>query len=223
MNLYSYCLRYDDGAAPNPYWGTCSLVICKPAIRRTAEKNDWVVGLGSTNSLVGDISASVVYAMRVTDIMTLEGYDVFCQRELPNKIPDWSHGVFARKVGDCIYDYSQRGKPKLRSSVHNQSNRLTDLGGHNALLSSHFYYFGDKPVRLPKKLEPIVHRTQGHKSRANSDYVDEFVSWIEGLGLAPCSLHGEPQLKSKIMQSHDCRGLCARQDNEEDQDDRIIC
>ena len=223
MILYSYCLRYDDGAAPNPYWGLCTLVICKPAIRRTARVNDWIVGLGSTNSPLGDISSSVVYAMKVTAIMPLKEYDAFCQQHLRNKIPDWSHREFARKVGDCIYEYSHRGKPMLRPSVHNEGNRLTDLKGDNALLSNHFYYFGDKPVRLPKELQPIAHRTQGHKSRANSDYVDEFISWIEGLGLEPCSLHGEPQLKSKIMQSHDCRGLCAGQDREEDQDDSITC
>lgn len=32
--LYTYCIPYDDGAAPNPYWGICTLVICKPVIRR---------------------------------------------------------------------------------------------------------------------------------------------------------------------------------------------
>ena len=46
MKLYTYCLRYDDGAAPNPYWGVCTLVICKPAIRRSAEPGDWVVVFG---------------------------------------------------------------------------------------------------------------------------------------------------------------------------------
>ena len=43
-NLFSYVLRYDDGAAPNPFWGTCTLAICKPAIRRKANLGDWVVG-----------------------------------------------------------------------------------------------------------------------------------------------------------------------------------
>ncbi len=223
MSLYSYCLRYDDGAAPNPYWGLCTLVICKPAIRRVATVDDWIVGLGSTHSPLGDISSSVVYAMKVTATMTLKEYDAFCQQHLPNKIPDWSHAEFPRKVGDCIYKYSQCGEPTLRPSVHNEGNRRTDLGGDNALLSNHFYYFGDEPVRLPKELQPIAHRTQGHKSRANSDYVDEFVSWIKGLGLKLCSMHGEPQLKSKIMQSQDCRGLCGGQDREEDQDDHIVC
>jgi len=44
--LYTYCIPYDDGAAPNPYWGICTLVICKPVIRRTAEVGDWIVGTG---------------------------------------------------------------------------------------------------------------------------------------------------------------------------------
>jgi hypothetical protein len=56
MILYSYCLRYDDRAAPNPYHGICTLVICKPAIRRTANVGDWIIGLGSVSSPIGDIS-----------------------------------------------------------------------------------------------------------------------------------------------------------------------
>lgn len=40
MNIYSYVLRTDDGAAPNPFWGTCTLTICKPVIRRTAHIGD---------------------------------------------------------------------------------------------------------------------------------------------------------------------------------------
>lgn len=75
MKLYSYCLRWDDGAAPNPFWGVCTLAICKPAIRRTAKVGDWVVGLGSANSPIGNISDSVVYAMRVTDAKSASGTD----------------------------------------------------------------------------------------------------------------------------------------------------
>ena len=47
--IYSYVLRTDDGAAPNPLWGTCTLTICKPVIRRTAKVGDWVIGVGSAN------------------------------------------------------------------------------------------------------------------------------------------------------------------------------
>jgi hypothetical protein len=38
--LYSYCIPVDDGAAPNPFWDICTLVICKPVIRRTAQIGD---------------------------------------------------------------------------------------------------------------------------------------------------------------------------------------
>lgn len=70
--LYSYVLRVDDGAAPNPYWGTCTLTICKPDIRRCAQVGDWIVGTGSKNVRLKDgnkydFSDDVVYAMKVTD------------------------------------------------------------------------------------------------------------------------------------------------------------
>jgi len=42
-DLYSYTVRYDDGAAPNPFNGMCTLAICKPAIRRTAAPGDATV------------------------------------------------------------------------------------------------------------------------------------------------------------------------------------
>src|SRR5215213_1405668 len=123
MKLYSYCLRYDGGAAPNPYWGTCTLVICKGAIRRAAEIGDWIVGLGSANSPIGDISTSVVYAMKVTSKLTMKEYDQFCQTSLPNKIPQWGSQDFRLRKGDCVYDYGTREYPKMRRAVHNEVHR----------------------------------------------------------------------------------------------------
>jgi hypothetical protein len=54
--LFSYPIPIDDGAAPNPFHRMCSLVICKPAIRRLAERADWIAGLGSRNAPSGDLS-----------------------------------------------------------------------------------------------------------------------------------------------------------------------
>lgn len=45
--LFSYVIPHDGGSAPNPYFGICTLAICKPVIRRTAKVEDWVVGLGA--------------------------------------------------------------------------------------------------------------------------------------------------------------------------------
>lgn len=60
--LFSYCIPYDDGAAPNPFWGLCTLAICKPAIHRKTNERDWIVGTGSKRSPFGNIAEQVVYA-----------------------------------------------------------------------------------------------------------------------------------------------------------------
>lgn len=225
MKLYSYCLRYDDGAAPNPYWGICTLAICKPKIRRTANLGDWVVGLGSVKSPIGDISKCVVYAMKITKRLSMSEYDKFCPQHYPNKIPDWQSSDFRKKVGDCIYDFSNLNQsPQLRNSVHTEDNRKTDLGGENVLLSKHFFYFGNQPIWLKEDLHPIIHSNQGHKSSANDPYIHEFVSWLEGSGYQPNTLHGEPQLRSMIENARDCRGICSAQDREDDKDElRLPC
>ena len=149
LTLYSYCIPIDDGAAPNPYWGICTLTICKPVIRRVAKVGDWVVGIGSKNSPIGDISNSAVYVMKITKKLTMQEYDDFCKKKYPNKIPDWYSEDFYKRVGDCIYDFSETSLPKLRKSVHTEKNKDKDLNGQYALISNHFYYFGDKPIPLP--------------------------------------------------------------------------
>lgn len=76
MTLYSYIVPVDDGAAPNPFFGACTLVICKPRIRRVAKVGDWVVATGSKNAPgKRDLSGKVVYLMRVSLVMTMREYD----------------------------------------------------------------------------------------------------------------------------------------------------
>ncbi len=135
MTLYSYCLRFGSGAAPNPFWGVCTPAICKPGIRRSAIEGDWIVGLGSADSPIGNISHSAMYVMRVTRRPhTMEEYDRLCRESLPGKIPDWDNPDFRRRAGDCIYGYSSRSRrPTLRRSIHSESNRERGLSGMNVL------------------------------------------------------------------------------------------
>jgi Nucleotide modification associated domain 2 len=69
--LFTYTIPMDDGAAPNPFHGMCSLAICKPSIRRVAREGDWVGGLGSRNAPSGDLGGRLVYAMLVQEVVTL--------------------------------------------------------------------------------------------------------------------------------------------------------
>lgn len=222
--IFSYVLRYDDGAAPNPFWNVCTLTICKPGIRRGAGIGDWVVGTGSKRSscndgMVHDLSGSMVYAMKVTGKLSLREYDEYCQLHLPNKIPDISNEDWRRRMGDCIYSYAQEGEPVLRDGVHGEGNRPTDLSGENALLSTHFYYFGDHAVPLKTEFLSMVKKSQGYKIIDNPDMVVSFEHWIESFPLNV--IDGEPQLKHRfeLLKDRVTLGHCGGCHIEEDEDD----
>jgi hypothetical protein len=193
--LFTYTIPVDDGAAPNPFRGMCSLAICKPGIRRVATIGDWVAGLGSKNAHSGDLSRRLVYAMRVDEVLSLEKYDRQAGVRWPHRIPDVQSADMSERLGDCIYDYSGRStNPAQRRSVHRAGNMETDLSGENALISWDFYYFGNHAIKLPDDLLPVCHQTQGHRSDANAPYVDRFVGWIRGLSLTP-GMHGWPDYR----------------------------
>jgi hypothetical protein len=217
MKLYSYTLRYDDGAAPNPFWSICTLAIRKPSIRLAAEVDDWIVGLGSAKSPIGDITDHVVYAMKVTSKMTLEEYDQFCKTFVPKKKPDWRNIDYRMRVGDCIYNYISHGNPKIRTSIHKEENQEKDLSGMYALASKQFYYFGNKPEKLPDDLRPIMHNGPGHTSDANQPYAELFVNWIESLDVVPNKASNEPQLKKQYSHEKELQSLCSMRDAEEDE------
>ena len=197
MRLFSYCIPVDDGAAPNPFFGACTLAICKPVIRRVANIGDWVVGVGSKNVSGIDYSGKIVYAMKVTQKMTLEEYDSYCLKLLPNKIPNINHEDYKRQVGDCIYRYKE-GEIIQLSGVHNEHNVDTDLNGKNVLLSKHFYYFGDKCIDIPDEFKSIIKQGQGHKSNANDCLKQPFIIWLESQNFILNYLYGRPQIKLKF-------------------------
>jgi len=192
VTLFSYRIPHDTGAAPNPFWGICTLVICKPAIRRVAKMGDWIVGTGSKNSPIGNIDGKIVYLMQVTNKMTMQEYDTFTQKYLPEKVPDWSSSDPRRRLGDSIYDFSFT-PPRIRQGVHREEDRKRDMSGLNALLSEYFWYFGNNACELPDNLRKIIKQDSGHRSRSNEPYVEQLLEWLDGLGMEPNKLYGSPQ------------------------------
>ncbi len=218
MKLYSYCIPIDKGDAPNPFWGVCTLAICKPAIRRSAEKGDWIVATGSTKF---GFQNRVIYAMEVTDKMTFAEYDDYCRKSLPEKIPDWNSKDLRRKAGDCIYNFEIGARPTIRKSVHTETNRDTDIGGRNVLLSDHFYYFGAIPVDLPTFLLQIVLQGQGHKSTSNEKYAEKFVKWIETFVENRNKITCDPFLLHQLSDDS-CISQCSNEQKEYDLEDEVI-
>ena len=64
LKLHSYIVKIDDGFAPNPFYGFCTLATCKPNVRSVAQIGDWVLGTGASGN---KRSGTLVYAMRVTE------------------------------------------------------------------------------------------------------------------------------------------------------------
>ena len=180
MALFSYRVRFDSGLAPNPFWGVCTLVVCKPRIRRRARVGDWVVGTGSAKSPAGDLSGSVMYAMQVNRALSMRAYDEWSAWHL-RKRPDRSHADPRRAVGDSIYDFASNS-PAVRPGIHTEADREYDLSGRRALLSTRFVYFGRLAAQIPPHLLGIVKVGPGHKSAAIAALEVPFVTWLESLG-----------------------------------------
>lgn len=226
--IYSYILRFDDGAAPNPFWDLCTLAICKPVIRRNADLGDWVIGTGSKNArcndgVIHDLSQRLVYAMRITDKMTLSKYNEHCLIQLPNKIPQPGSQDWRLRMGDCIYYDEGLEKLSLRPhSIHKIEHSERDLGGKNVLLSHEFYYFGEKAVIIPDHLKQLIKRNQGHLKIMNELLIAQFEEWIKGFSKnIPV---GEPQLKHAFDKPH-CRieSYCSAEYNQVDSNEEETC
>ncbi|MBY0481272.1 MAG: hypothetical protein K2Q21_07950 [Chitinophagaceae bacterium] len=224
QKIYSYILRHDSGAAPNPFWDICTLTICKPAIRRTAEIGDWIIGTGSKKTRVTkndtiDISDGLVYAMKVTDKKNLKDYNEFCNEKLQNKIPVWRTADWRLRMGDCVYDYSNDGEPILRKSVHDETNRATDTGGIYTLLSTHFYYFGLAAVQIPNELKKLIKHGPGHKIIQQDELINKFESWIGQFQLR--TVFADPQLRWLFDKgvSDDTISETSKQDYDDDKDE----
>ena len=169
MNIYAYIVPVDDGAAPNPYGGVCSLAICKPNLRKIAKIGDWIIGLNSDFKLI--------YTMKITTIMTMNEYDTYTKENLSIKIPNKTSKNIEEQMGDSVYDFSQ-DNVILRPSVHSRCTKEMDLAGKNVLLSTHFYYFGNKPKDLPKEFQNIVN-FEVDFLELNLDLQTIFFVWLE--------------------------------------------
>lgn len=209
--LFSYTIPIDDGAAPNPFRGMCSLAICKPGIRRVAREHDWVAGLGSKTAPSGDLRQRLVYAMKVERVLSLKKYDEYAAEKWPHRVPDTKSRDLTERLGDCIYDFS-KGNPVQRASVHGPENVTRDLSGENVLLSWDFYYFGRQAIPLPDYLFPICHQTQGHRSNSNAPHFSRFESWIRSLKLSP-GQHGWPDFIVN-WDAHSPHGPCSGCEND---------
>lgn len=195
MTLFSYVVARDYGFAPNPFFGVCTLATCKPEIRRHAQVNDWILGTGST---MRGRDGFLVYAMRVTEIMTFDEYwrDPRFELKKPNL-----RGSKKQAFGDNIYRRNGHGPWQQLDSHHsnpdgskNVGNVANDTQTNRILLSTEFVYFGGTGPKIPKRLRDYQGHDlcgrRGHKNRFPEAMVQHCIDWLRTLGLT--GYRGEP-------------------------------
>jgi len=180
--IYMYVVDRDFGFAPNPFHGYCTLATCKPVIRKKAEVEDWVIGMGGARLKA---TGRCVFAMSVTEKLTFNEY--WLSPRFLDKRPV-RNGSQKMMVGDNIYYFDEAtGEWQQADSHHSnadgtvdQYNLVRDTRADNVLISRHFFYFGREAPVIPKALLNAI----GYKNR-RAHWVFEYteagriVEWLQ--------------------------------------------
>jgi len=165
MTLYSYIVTHDTGFAPNPFFGYCTLACCKPGIRKTAKKDDWIVGL--TPKADGN---KIVYFMQVDERIQFDQYWKRFKRKRPDPQGDLKHmngdNIYQPQPGVGYLGYRQlpsaHSKPKFGNGEDLEKMKR-DLNGDHVLVSRRFAYFGSDARAMPAQLRETLSIGRGYR------------------------------------------------------------
>ena len=149
-DIFMYTVKYDDGFAPNPFHGVCSLATCKPDIRRSANLGDLVIGKAAAPN-----GRRLVLVMEVDEILTFDEYwhDPRYQCKRPR-----INGSLMMACGDNIYHRAAADGPWVQAHSYHSKRDGTEEPEHikhdtgraqQVLLSRRFKYFGGNGPDLP--------------------------------------------------------------------------
>ncbi len=184
MKVYSYVVARDYGFAPNPFFGVCTLATCKPRIRGVTRMGDWVIGTGSKSY---DLGSHLVFAMRVTEILSYDQY--WADPRFRAKRP-MLRGSVKQAYGDNIYHHGRDGQWIQENSHHslpggrkNLANVRHDTQTSSVLIATDFVYWGSSGPMIPRRLRALCsHR--GHKCNFPPEFAADVISWVRGLGVS---------------------------------------
>ncbi len=156
MKVWTYVITVDAGAAPNFEHGLTTLTVCKPRIRKAAERGDLVLAFNSSK-LNPDEPHSVRWAGLVTEVVSLEDYwtDKRFEGKKPGKSPK----------PDNIYRPTRTGELKqVSNTTHGPQDFARDVNGENALVLSPTWYFGPEVAVLPASFNlRMIGGRRGHR------------------------------------------------------------
>ena len=156
-NIFVYTVAYDDGFAPNPFHGICSLATCKPGIRKAAGLGDLVIGKAGVPD-----GHRAIFVMQVDEVLTYDQY--WRAPRFASKKP-LINGSLMMACGDNIYHRATPdGEWTQTHSYHSNrdgtgqpDNIKHDTGRTDrVLLSRRFKYFGANGPDLPPLRDQII-------------------------------------------------------------------
>lgn len=188
MKIYSYKIDHDFGLAPNPFGKYCTVVVCKPEIRKSKnlEIGDWLIGTGSKaleKSSGLECDTKLIYAMKVSEIIDINSYWLDPRFAYKKPVMD---GTLSTMFGDNFYYLDSNNNwaqfdcaHRNPDGVYDDEHFRKDTSGENALISEEYYYFGDKAPQIPDNLINVCHSTQGSKIVKPAELAKEFIDWLE--------------------------------------------
>jgi hypothetical protein len=169
VRLFAYKMTHDSGFAPSPFWGRLTLATCKPQMRLSKRKGDWIAGFTS-GELSGDAVGKerLVYLMQVKERIPLGRY--YGDPAFSKKIPKRRGVRHIERLGDNIYrpKHEPACAPGDFEQIPNDSHYNTancspdrdaqkqDVSGGFVLVADRFVYFGCEPLNVPAAIRPAV-------------------------------------------------------------------
>lgn len=202
MNVFGYIVGHDFGFAPNPFGPALTLACCKGSIRRSAQRGDYVFGMGSASGRL-EMTGRLIYWMRVTDIQPFRRY--FEIPEFQCKKPTLGGGT-ADQMGDNIYSWDAESKSynqhrsfhSHRDGTCNRRNYIPDTRKTDSvLISKDFCYFGGAAPELPLPLraEFTLKGLPDMKRQFTDVGKAALVRWMTAF---PHGYHGDPASWGKL-------------------------
>jgi hypothetical protein len=185
--LFSYVVDHDEGFAPNPSGGYCTLAncMCKKEggkwrnIVELAEVGDWIVGTGGAGKRSAG-HGKLIYAMRVDEKFTLARY---------------------------YRDERFKGR---KENLRCQSHRTDTY----ALISQHYFYFGRNAIdidTIPKQYlkHSLEKRGRGFRRNFCPKFIKNLSQWLEhhyevGIHGEPCGGEGKGCIRIRRRTKGEC-------------------
>jgi hypothetical protein len=173
MNVWTYVIAVDGGAAPNFDPPATTLTICKPRIRKQAKRGDLVLAFNGKRLNPID-PHSVCWAGVVTEVIPMKDY--------------WNTSRFkGKKPGrsrrpDNIYRPTPTGDlERVENETHTPADYARDVNGENALVLQPSWHFGPAGATLPEAFNlRMIDGRRGHRRRVINERVwDELKKWLD--------------------------------------------